>query len=303
MSSMGSPASQAYQSPNPSLIEDQQTPLYTRPRTASTGGGRAWSEEEESYLIETRLHKMPYKHIAAHLQKTELACRLHYHQLSFGTKRRKRNSSISSARSACSSTTAQESNSLRNQRPLPALSPPNSPESYNPNSALAQSPHNPVPILPKPIARAQHVMQSTNSLHLITQDIERFEERSRVNKDRLAHIYEAHRTHFWSTIARDYGDNVSPSLLEDVWRRDCVRPSNYPPTPPNRSPRSSNQQTPSILGPAFAPLKLGSGFSPINISRSAASAPSMPSRSSFAISSLLTEDKEIRSPGERRIEA
>ena len=45
---------------------------------------------------------MPYKHIAAHLKKTELACRLHYHQLSHGSNRRKRTTSMSSA----SSTTA-----------------------------------------------------------------------------------------------------------------------------------------------------------------------------------------------------
>lgn len=40
---------------------------------------------------------MPYKHIAAHLKKTELACRLHYHQLSHGNNRRKRTASVSSA--------------------------------------------------------------------------------------------------------------------------------------------------------------------------------------------------------------
>lgn len=39
---------------------------------------------------------MPYKHIAAHLNKTELACRLHYHQLSHGSSRRKRTASTSS---------------------------------------------------------------------------------------------------------------------------------------------------------------------------------------------------------------
>lgn len=42
---------------------------------------------------------MPYKHIAAHLNKTELACRLHYHQLSHGSTRRKRTSSCSSGSS------------------------------------------------------------------------------------------------------------------------------------------------------------------------------------------------------------
>ncbi|PKS13351.1 hypothetical protein jhhlp_000122 [Lomentospora prolificans] len=68
-------------------------------KAASTGGGRAWSEEEELYLLQTRLQKMPYKHIAAHLKKTELACRLHYHQLSHGSNRRKRTTSVSSGSS------------------------------------------------------------------------------------------------------------------------------------------------------------------------------------------------------------
>ncbi|CAK7266456.1 hypothetical protein SEPCBS57363_002097 [Sporothrix epigloea] len=38
---------------------------------------------------------MPYKHIAARLRKTELACRLHYHQLSNASNRRKRTTSMS----------------------------------------------------------------------------------------------------------------------------------------------------------------------------------------------------------------
>ncbi|KAH0601343.1 hypothetical protein MHUMG1_00217 [Metarhizium humberi] len=64
-----------------------------------TGSGRAWREDEEAYLLQTRLQKMPYKHIAAHLNKTELACRLHYHQLSHGSTRRKRTASCSSGSS------------------------------------------------------------------------------------------------------------------------------------------------------------------------------------------------------------
>src|ERR1700712_1220687 len=40
---------------------------------------------------------MPYKHIASHLKKTELACRLHYHQLSHGSNRRKRTNSMASS--------------------------------------------------------------------------------------------------------------------------------------------------------------------------------------------------------------
>ncbi|OAR00307.1 hypothetical protein LLEC1_01022 [Akanthomyces lecanii] len=52
--------------------------------------------QTEAYLLRTRLQKLPYKHIAAHLNKTELACRLHYHQLSHGSSRRKRTASNSS---------------------------------------------------------------------------------------------------------------------------------------------------------------------------------------------------------------
>lgn len=51
-------------------------------------------------MLQTRLQKMPYKHIAAHLKKTELACRLHYHQLSHGSNRRKRTTSMSSSSSS-----------------------------------------------------------------------------------------------------------------------------------------------------------------------------------------------------------
>lgn len=42
---------------------------------------------------------MPYKHIATYLNKTELACRLHYHHISRGSNRRKRNLSCSSTMS------------------------------------------------------------------------------------------------------------------------------------------------------------------------------------------------------------
>ncbi|KYK56601.1 hypothetical protein DCS_03602 [Drechmeria coniospora] len=69
-------------------------------KAALSGSGRAWREDEEAYLLQTRLQKMPYKHIAAHLNKTELACRLHYHQLSHGNSRRKRANSFSSRSSS-----------------------------------------------------------------------------------------------------------------------------------------------------------------------------------------------------------
>lgn len=83
------------------------------------------SELQEVYLLQTRLQKMPYKHIAAHLKKTELACRLHYHQLSHGSNRRKRTTSVSSGSSAGQSPVLATSmpSPLRESPPLTVASP------------------------------------------------------------------------------------------------------------------------------------------------------------------------------------
>ncbi|KAI1085405.1 hypothetical protein F5B20DRAFT_2455 [Whalleya microplaca] len=86
--------------PTSDILDRHEYGVSKNRKLASTGGGRAWSEDEEVYLLQTRLQKMPYKHIAAHLKKTELACRLHYHQLSHGSNRRKRTTSVSSGSSA-----------------------------------------------------------------------------------------------------------------------------------------------------------------------------------------------------------
>ena len=52
---------------------------------------------------------------------------------------------------------------------------------------------------------------------------------SNVDKERLLHIYEAHRASFWGVIAAEYGGGVSPFLLEESWRRGIA--ANAPPTP------------------------------------------------------------------------
>ncbi|KAK4139664.1 uncharacterized protein C8A04DRAFT_32841 [Dichotomopilus funicola] len=85
--------------PRSDTIDRHDYGITKNRKPASTGGGRAWSEDEEAYLLQTRMQKMPYKHIAAYLKKTELACRLHYHQLSHGSNRRKRTTSLSSGSS------------------------------------------------------------------------------------------------------------------------------------------------------------------------------------------------------------
>ncbi|CAK7237663.1 hypothetical protein SBRCBS47491_010069 [Sporothrix bragantina] len=92
-------ASPATYTPTSDAMDRHDYGINKNRKPASTGGGRAWSDDEEVYLLQTRLQKMPYKHIAAHLKKTELACRLHYHQLSHGSNRRKRTTSVSSGSS------------------------------------------------------------------------------------------------------------------------------------------------------------------------------------------------------------
>ncbi|EXJ83355.1 hypothetical protein A1O1_06976, partial [Capronia coronata CBS 617.96] len=47
---------------------------------------RCWTGEEESYLFRSRNQKLPYKQIATRLDKSELACRLHYHHMMVGRK-------------------------------------------------------------------------------------------------------------------------------------------------------------------------------------------------------------------------
>ncbi|KAI5457596.1 hypothetical protein BGZ63DRAFT_416741 [Mariannaea sp. PMI_226] len=101
-------------------------------KASSTGGGRAWSEDEEQYLLQTRLQKMPYKYIAAHLKKTELACRLHYHQLSHGSNRRKRAASCSSVGTNDLSATALRAPSPSSENVSRSASPPGSSGSYSP---------------------------------------------------------------------------------------------------------------------------------------------------------------------------
>lgn len=126
---------------------------------------------------------MPYKHIASHLKKTELACRLHYHQLSHGSSRRKRTASVSSHSSASSHNSPIEPSSM----PSPILeyqatnsySPPTtySHPSYSPASvrlppastllnstrpASASPPRTHQPILPKPTGTAGNSRPTTS---------------------------------------------------------------------------------------------------------------------------------------------
>jgi hypothetical protein len=136
-----------------------------------------------------------------------------------------------------------------------------------------------------------------------------------VDTDRLRAIYEARRQQFWATVAADYGADVSPVQLEEIWRTGShgVRP----PTP-DASPDGSVVYNPALKPSPFAynaPVHHDQKhYSPVNMSAS-----SVPDRMSYMlpmpvpsvgrqragtwssaprdnvpIASLLTEDKNPR---------
>jgi len=195
---------------------------------------------------------MPYKHIAAHLKKTELACRLHYPQLSHGSNRRKRTNSVTSS----STGSATHSPVMAHAMPspisehdvLPPVSPPT--YTYTPqspvhvqlpsastllNRSASNSPprtlSHPVAILPKPSPPRRALSDSVASAPLRLDCNVEVNQLSvaNVDKDRLRNIYDAHRISFWAVIANEYGSGASPLLLEETWKRGIA--SNAPPTP------------------------------------------------------------------------
>ena len=195
---------------------------------------------------------MPYKHIAAHLKKTELACRLHYHQLSHGSNRRKRTGSMSSGTAS-----TVHSPIMQHSMPSPIHENANHQQSASPNysyspqspvhvqlpSASTLLPHSgsnsplrvlnhPVAILPKPSPPRRALSDSTANPPLrLDCDVASNSPLnvSNIDKERLRSIYNAHRASFWAVIASEYGGSVSPFLLEEAWKRGIA--TNAPPTP------------------------------------------------------------------------
>ncbi|GKT96034.1 hypothetical protein Ct61P_13884 [Colletotrichum tofieldiae] len=214
-------------------------------KAASTGGGRAWSEDE------TRLQKMPYKHIAAHLKKTELACRLHYHQLSHGSNRRKqRTTSVSSGSSVNHSPVMQPTmpSPIRESTPR-SVSPPGRSTSYAPVSPAPMqlpsimgngaSPRLPA-ILPKP---PPHDAAAASGVH--SPPTQPSVSHQHVDMNRLQSVYTAHRASFWAAVANDYGPGVSPVVLEQAWKNGacCNQHQASTPITPTSSPDNTDRDS------------------------------------------------------------
>ncbi|OWP02058.1 hypothetical protein B2J93_1530 [Marssonina coronariae] len=293
-------------------------------KPASTGGGRAWSDDEEAYLRQARLQKMPYKHIAAHLKKTELACRLHHHQLSHGSNRRTRTSSVTSsnagsnAGSNASSIAGSDAGSLT-PSPIMSHSIPSpisentraaTPPTYNysrqppfhfqlPSAAMliqradSSSPppqrvSHPVAILPKPSSphRALSDSAANRALRLDCGLASGPVNIPAVDQERLRQIYDAHRASFWGLVACEYGAGASPLLLEETWKRGILT-TNALPTP-CVSPAPDAQP--------FHDIHLGYNTKPLH--RLPTPVPET-KLNATSISALLGIDASPRSPSER----
>lgn len=210
---------------------------------------------------------MPYKHIAAHLNKTELACRLHYHQISHGSGRRRRNASCSSMSSDHSAMVMDPVTGGIMQRGFRSLSPPESAGSASPNGdGLVRLPsimHAATPpklpsILPKPDSMdMNHGYQSVSagsgfrpSLRLETSVPPLYHSgassaassASQVDMARLEYIYNSRKHHFWEGIAAEYGQGISAATAEQAWMSSviCCRQRGHSPITPATSPIGSS---------------------------------------------------------------
>lgn len=250
---------------------------------------------------------MPYKHIAAHLKKTELACRLHFHQLSHGSNRRKRTASV------CSSTSSMVSPVMGNTLPSPIheynAPPSHSPSNYNqiqlpsassllPRSNTNSPPRlNHQPILPKPAGPRRSLSEATINtpplrLNCAFPSMAPYQNAPQsVNQPRLHAIYSNHRNSFWNAIALDYGDNIAPAILEAAFLASASHAGLSPPTPslsPNTTPASTANR-----GNGFSVKDSYGSSLPTPVENNKASGPS--------ISALLGIDASPRSPKEREL--
>ena len=209
---------------------------------------------------------MPYKHIAAHLNKTELACRLHYHQISHGSSRRKRNLSCSSV-STDYSHLVREVTVARDSRASPASQVNVSDIRLPSIMRETTSPKLPA-ILPKPNG-VRHVSEEAAprgypdgqrllpALEAAGAPKQRLRldtalpsvsapshNASHVDLSRLHAVYSMHRNTFWAAVASEYGHKASPSTLERAWKtgRCCGQQQGHSPMTPSASPVSDTRE-------------------------------------------------------------
>ncbi|RPA87455.1 hypothetical protein BJ508DRAFT_60229 [Ascobolus immersus RN42] len=249
------------------------TPTSKGRKGSAAGGGKAWTEEEEIYLLEMRLNKLPYKKIASHLDKTELACRLHYHQLSHGNSRRKRTNSVSSNTSDKSASSPLATSEMDLSTPAATSSLSTSASGISSVLAAGRKGANLSSVasgavkkagstkvkgkllFPKPGATSGHGTlprgrQSGKGTPLrVNCAIEN------IDKEKLLQIVEAQRQKFWESVAAAYGGTFAPDFLEQAYNDEAA---STPPTPA-RSPAASIKSAASIIDDSLLDTRFSAG--------------------------------------------
>ncbi|KAJ3464147.1 hypothetical protein MRS44_008933 [Fusarium solani] len=212
-------------------------------KASSTGGGRAWSDEEEAYLIQTRLQKMPYN--ASEHREPSPGEHL---PLSFSP------GSSRSYSPPCNISGAPHGNHIQlpsivgpGEVPrLPSILPKPTGMPLPPPVSTYASPATDAPVpMPAPFHRAASQHRTTPPLRLDCTGIPPAPTHTAAHVDlsRLHAIYSAHRASFWTTIASEYGPNVSPTVLEQAWKTGtCCSPSSITPITPISSPGNAEKE-------------------------------------------------------------
>lgn len=209
-----------------------------------------------------RLERVAYKKIAQHLCKTDLACRLHYHQLSHGGNRRKRNSP-KAASSPSVMTLGPES-----PRKNPGFAAINSATGAIQKAKLPNTPGSGKPLLPKPAKGPKPGLRVN-----CTPD--------QVDRDRLVRIVGSLEPQFWAQVAIQYGDIGNGEVLKRVYQQhttaavsqavthvkseNMMNGSQTPPTPavsPNgRTASPVDDKNSGTVTPALSPAATQTAFS------------------------------------------
>lgn len=174
-------------------------------------------------MLQGRMERLPYKHIGAKLGKTDLACRLHFHQMVMA----KRTPSTPAGRSIVF---------LSSEHPpeVHRLAPANTSGALKLPSMHLQSPSKPVHAVSGQSTMHQLNEQSghrrsiswsgtstpiADSWHPTTPPYHSYRDRratTPVDLGKLNNIYQEHAEDFWSTIAAKYSghEHLTPSELE-----------------------------------------------------------------------------------------
>ncbi|KAF3913974.1 hypothetical protein ABW21_db0207503 [Orbilia brochopaga] len=202
--------------------------MVTSSPKGATGGGKAWSEEEEAFLLQKRAEKVAYKKIAVELNKTELACRLHFHQLQRGSNRRRRNLSMSSSESASSLYATANYNpssydDIHRRSASPGGSPPAPDMHYRERSSRSPA-----------VGHIRHHSWTSSPAGYSNRQLD---SPADIDYTRLQRLVDHHKRNMWAAVAADYGEGATPEFLEHFWnkqqvvRQEYERKATTPPTP------------------------------------------------------------------------